>query len=103
MKNFIFKSSLFLAILLSGCGMKNQSIQKDDVAFLKFETRNSYKIVVNDDLVFNVKNTENITNKNISYKIKSGKSNVKAYKDGRLVYDKDVYVGLENTKIIDLP
>lgn len=99
MKHFIFKSSLIVAmIVMAGCGYKQQNIQKGDTAFLKFTTTKPYTVVINDNLRFEIKDE-----KDKSYAIKSGKNHIKIYQGENLIYDKDIYVGLENTKIINLP
>lgn len=85
-------------IFLAGCGYKQQNIQKDDTAFLKFTTTKPYLVVVDDSVRFEIKDE-----KDKSYAVKSGNHNLKIYQGANLVYEKDIYVGLENTKIINLP
>lgn len=98
MKNFIFKSSLMLVFLITGCGLKEQNIQKENVAFLKFNSSKSYEILLNDDAKFDLN-----TSKNISYQTNSGKNNIKVYENGALILEKDVFLGQDSTKIINLP
>lgn len=98
MKNFIFKSSLVLVFIITGCGLKEQNIQKNDIAFLKFNSSKSYEIILNDNAKFDLN-----TSKNISYQVKSGKNNIKAYEKGSLILEKDVFLAQDSTKIINLP
>ncbi len=101
MKNFIFKSSLIFLFIFSGCGYKQQNIQKADVAYLKFQAPSTkgYKVMVNDNIAFSLTDEE----KDKSYKIQSGKNHLRVYKNDTLVLDKKIYLSNESTKLINLP
>lgn len=95
MMKFIFKSSL-VVLFLSGCGLKEQNIQKQNIAYLQISSSKTYDVLVNDNLSFK-------TQKGVNYEIPSGLNHLKIYENSKLVYQKDIFLGTDSTKIINLP
>jgi hypothetical protein len=117
----MFKNSLTIIVaitsvtsLLVACGSYNTlSLQKEDVAYLQF-TKSSdaeYLIVVNDSREFILSKCVDEDNAyctkeglNKSYEVKSGNNKISVFNEsGSLIYTKEIYVGSENVKRVDLP
>lgn len=88
----IFLSSL-LAIFLAACSYKTSTnINLDNYAYIKFPYSKVYDVSINGNASVQIQG-----GKNSLYEVKSGKNHIVVYENGVLVFDKEIYIGNQNT------
>lgn len=80
---------LTAALFTTGCGYKEGVVSGDTVAYLYFSGKTENAAVsVDGGETFTVE-----PGRDHRYKIKPGKHNIKVYKNGSVVVDREIYVG----------
>ncbi|BCX78927.1 hypothetical protein [Campylobacter sp. 19-13652] len=93
-----FIAGILASLALVGCSYKTSvDSNAGDFAYLKFITKSTLDVSVDGAESFKASGGNYRL-----YKIKSGKSHVKAYANGELVIDKDIYVGANSTYTFDV-
>lgn len=109
-KIILFSFALVFAAAFSSCGRQmynTQSAGKDNVSFvivlLESGSFNNVSVVI-DDQTFPYDNVQKIKNKRKAQPIitEPGKHHIKVIADGRIMTDENVFLGLQETKIIVL-
>lgn len=88
----------FFGLVLAGCSYKTSvDSNAGDFSYLKFITKSTLEVSIDGGDSFKASGGNHKL-----YKIKSGKSSVKAYENGKLVIDKEIYVSPNNTYTFDV-
>lgn len=111
------KAKLTIALIvtaimtLAGCAKYpvSQSTGKEDMAYLLFVTGsgndNDVTVTLDGEKVFTAKvvKQKNANRKGTSYGVATGRRKVKVQRDGKTLYDKEIFVSSQETKQIILP
>lgn len=114
LKNKVLALVIINMVVFSGCGYRQITTQQHDIGFLKFTkgSSNAYTVLVNEkhtiDLGSCVKNESTGTCQDLIadslYEVQSGKTTIGVMdKTGKLILQKEVYVGSSNTVEVSLP
>lgn len=89
MKYLLINIALVSMLWLSGCGYKEGVSAGDQKSFLYFYGNSKNATVsIDDGEKFSVK-----TGRDNQYKIKPGKHTVRVYREGKMVVEREIYVG----------
>ena len=108
------KLLLTCVVVMLLCGCKSnypvaQQTGKEDVAYLLFASpemyAKKYVTVTLDDLTFDAKvvKSKNANRKGTSYAISPGRRKIKVEFEGALLYEKELFISTQETKLITLP
>lgn len=110
-KSFIYGVLTLVCLLLSGCKVGNvpSSQGLSDQAFLYFVSINKYpqpvEVTIDNQTSFNakvVKEKKGTVKGNI-YAVATGKRHVKVSSQGKIIFERDVFLSTQETKKIALP
>ena len=112
-KNLIYTvlAVVLSVVFMSGCktGTYSQTAPSDDVAFIKLMSSSALsgkqvEVSINNAKPFSAKVNKMRTSplKQKTYRIASGRSNIKIHSKGRLIWNQDVFVSQQSTRVIVL-
>ena len=98
MRYFFISLGLLSILLFSGCGYKEGVSAGDQKSFLYFSgNTKDITVSVDDRKQFTVE-----PGRDNQYKIKPGKHSIRVYRAGRIIVDREIYVGDNIAKEIGL-
>ena len=113
MKRTLFYIVLGLALVMVGCKANypvTQQSGKDDVAFLLFVSASNQSsqivdVTIDGNTTFEAKTVKakKADRKGTSYAVATGRRRLKVEKEGQTLYEKEVFLSTQETKIITLP
>lgn len=113
MKRTLFFIVLGLALVMVGCKANYPVAQqsgKDDVAFLLFVSASNQSsqivdVTIDGNTTFEAKTVKakKADRKGTSYAVATGRRRLKVEKEGQTLYEKEVFLSTQETKIITLP
>ncbi|MBQ8889205.1 MAG: hypothetical protein IJY59_06935 [Bacteroidaceae bacterium] len=113
MKRTLFFIVLGLALVMVGCKANYPVAQqsgKDDVAFLLFVSASNQSsqivdVTIDGNTTFEAKTVKakKANRKGTSYAVATGRRRLKVEKEGQTLYEKEVFLSTQETKIITLP
>lgn len=111
-KNLIFGvlTLVLLVVFTSSCKTGTYSkASADDIAFIKLMSSSTLagkqvKVIINNETSFSAKVNKMRTSplKQKTYRIVSGRKNIKIYSRGRLLWNQDVFISQQSTRVIVL-
>ena len=111
-KNLIFGFLALALVVVFTSSCKTTTYSKasvDDVAFIKLMSSSTLagkqvQVTINDETSFSAKVNKLRTSplKQKTYRIASGRKNIKIYSKGRLLWNQDVFVSQQSTLVIVL-
>ena len=113
MKRTLFFIVLGLALVMVGCKANYPVAQQsgnDDVAFLLFVSASNQSsqivdVTIDGNTTFEAKTVKakKANRKGTSYAVATGRRRLKVEKEGQTLYEKEVFLSTQETKIITLP
>lgn len=111
MRKKLFLILSVLLVIMAACKAPvSREYGKEDVAYLLFVTRGQYKgsqVNVNLDngtsFKADVVTSKKANRKGISYQVATGRRHIQVSYQGQTLYDRDVLLSTQETKVIDLP
>jgi hypothetical protein len=98
MKKIILALGLFLILALSGCGYKEGAVTISQKSYLFFTGNvTNTKVSIDGGEKFNV-----LAGQNNQYSVKPGKHLVEVYRDGEIVVKREIYLGDDIAKEIEI-
>ena len=89
MRHLLWSALLISGVIFSGCGYKEGVKSEEKKSYLYFSGNT-------DDVTVSVDNAEQFSIKegiNNQYKVKSGKHTVRVYRDGKIIVERELYLG----------
>jgi len=117
-REYCFLLLIFLVLFSSCAGTRTSVTQVNDKSYVVFigkktmsandygfYTENKYEAKIDDKLTFEVKLSKNPKDefvKSTTYQVTPGTHNIKVYRNGNLVINKNIYIGNQETMQIEL-
>lgn len=112
-KKFMIPFMVVISFLLGSCKANfpvAQQSGKDDVAYLLFVSASNQgseivDVTIDGSTTFEAKTVKakKANRKGTSYAIATGRRKIKVIKEGQILYNKEIFVSTQETKIITLP